>query len=291
LFNLFSDLISIIGANLGVQARKLYEHKRFKKGSLSMLFDDLFGLQNRENVCTFAFEPNPRHQPRLREMEAVYNSLDLRYHYFPVAVSTINTNLLLGRPNSEGQAAASLVKDGVKTDKHTISVKVIDFPSFFREHILKSTFFDSMTKRPRGKILCKMDIEGEEFNLLPNLIQSGDICYIDTMTTEFHRTVSLKNHLVGGFLKKSATDKTLEEFQQNLQLIATNYTPGCKTTFLHLDDESYSNDNFTKRALPLYRGAPPSCRNPEQRCVLSSPLPGMSEEEYRDAVYGTKLWT
>lgn len=276
--HIFFDL----GANLGVQARKLYEGNSFVvDGPIIQIFKQLFGETNRANVCTFAFEPNPRHEPRLREMEAVYRSLGIRYNFFSTAVGTKAASLHLSKPNSYGQAAATLMEGA---SRNSVLVKVINFLAFFRKQILQSNFFDS-ARNPRGKIFCKMDIEGEEFNLLPRLIQSGIVCHLDLIATEFHRSKSR----TGGFLA-NANQSQLIEFQANISNIAQRYTPGCKTVFWRLDDESYANDNFTTNPLPIYRGAPLECSNPHSRCVLSEPIPGMTREQYSDAVYGLMAW-
>ena len=81
-----------VGTNIGVQVRKLYEPHRYPLAHTLPLFDAYFGPANsttadtattavnttapsgvgRGNVCTFAFEPNPRWSSALTQLEQAY---------------------------------------------------------------------------------------------------------------------------------------------------------------------------------------------------------------------------
>jgi len=83
-----------VGTNIGVQVRKLYEPHRYPLAHTLPLFDAYFGPANtntttadtdttavnttapsgvgRGDVCTFAFEPNPRWSSALTQLEQAY---------------------------------------------------------------------------------------------------------------------------------------------------------------------------------------------------------------------------
>jgi FkbM family methyltransferase len=154
------------------------------------VFDSYFGV-TRNELCLFSFEPNPKHQPRLREMEAVYNSLGWRYVHMNAAVSNSNSTLSLLRINNNNfDFAAVLVKNSSRfknmspTTFNTVQVTVIDFIEFMKRHSINRRMHSPSDK---GKVLVKMDVEGEESNLLPVLISSGMLCgHVDLIMVEYH---------------------------------------------------------------------------------------------------------
>ena len=272
-----------LGANIGVQARRLYEFEKYpKRGELNNLFDKYFGLTNRNLICTFAFEPNPRHKPRLKEMEAVYHSLDIRYYFLPYGVSTINTSFYLLKPNSDTQMAASLIKTNTNLNRpiNSVKVQVINLLDFLTKFIVNNLNIQA--------ILCKMDIEGEEYNLLPSLISSGLICLIDTLTVEFH--LSRSSRFQDSFIKKFKRSEVIE-FQKNLRNYTIKFnTNKCKTEFIKLDDELYHSDNLLLNPLPLYKNAPIECTDAKKMCILTKSDDDMTEQQYKETIYGIKRW-
>ena len=59
-----------VGANIGVQIRKLAEPQKYAGAPLHERFRALFGPPPWCRVCTIAFEPNPVHGKRLDALEA-----------------------------------------------------------------------------------------------------------------------------------------------------------------------------------------------------------------------------
>jgi FkbM family methyltransferase len=214
-----------LGSNAGVQIRKLYEPDRFmqsssssykrprkggdtlspssaaSKGSkfqsqLMQAFDEFFGPAGKSRnraVCAYAFEPNPIHAPRLSEMEAIYASLGWNMKYFPYAVGHRNGSFPLLRENSRFDQAAVLVKNASlfkhsKIGAHnTVQVDVIDLVEFIESRISKSGPRLHIEDTNAGRVIIKMDIEGEEYKLLPNLIASGVLCrHVDAIYVEYH---------------------------------------------------------------------------------------------------------
>lgn len=177
------------------------------RSQLMHAFDTHFGPAEEDRnrlVCAYAFEPNPIHAPRLREMAAVYSSIGWRMKYLPYAVGSSNGTLPLLRENSKFDQAAVLVKNAslfkhaVIGDHNTVQVEVIDLMEFIETQIRTRTSDSTIGSSSRGsstnkvggntgRVVIKMDIEGEEYKLLPNLIASGVLCrYVDALYVEYH---------------------------------------------------------------------------------------------------------
>ena len=93
-----TDVFIDLGANIGVQVKKLFEPEMYMKTQDSLLMKTLnlynqeFGepsVRKRPNsgLCAFGFEPNPKHHSRLRDLEQYYFELGWKVHFFPFAVS------------------------------------------------------------------------------------------------------------------------------------------------------------------------------------------------------------
>ena len=90
-----------LGANIGVTVRKLLQPERYPKSPTLFFFNKTFGnewLYNSINkfprrLCALGFEPNPKHQKRLKELERMYLDRRWNVHFFPLAISNGNGNI------------------------------------------------------------------------------------------------------------------------------------------------------------------------------------------------------
>ena len=62
-----------MGANIGVQIRKLHEATLYPHAPAVRLFDATFGPAPHCDVCAIAIEPNPRHALRLAQLKENYH--------------------------------------------------------------------------------------------------------------------------------------------------------------------------------------------------------------------------
>ena len=94
-----------VGSNIGVHSRILFEPSMYPiknntnaiaansglaKFSARHFFEEQFGLEDdrvNTEICIFAFEPNPKHIQRQRELEQVYKNMGWRYHFLQAGVS------------------------------------------------------------------------------------------------------------------------------------------------------------------------------------------------------------
>ena len=107
-------------------------------------------------------------------------------------------------------------------------------------HTYVHTMISGMDSRIHGdpKVLMKVDIEGSEVELLPDLIYQQSLQKVDGMFVEFHERITKETR------RKNATI-TLKTLVNNA-IKFTNYirSDNRTTTLISLDDESYFTSNF-----------------------------------------------
>ena len=87
-----------LGANIGVTVKKLFEPHKYPESTTLPYFGKTFGDQwlrqsmerfpNR--LCALGFEPNPKHQKRLKDLEIEYSDKNWNVHFFSEAVSNVD---------------------------------------------------------------------------------------------------------------------------------------------------------------------------------------------------------
>ena len=84
-----------LGANIEVTVRKLFEPEKYPKSPTLFFFNKTYGNEwlhesiNKfpRRLCALGFEPNPKHQERLKELEVKYSTRNWNVHFFPSAIS------------------------------------------------------------------------------------------------------------------------------------------------------------------------------------------------------------
>ena len=256
--NIFLDL----GSNVGVQVRKFFEPKKYTSqvSQIMEVFAERFGRDRRGPTnCVFSFEPNPKHTPQLQRIETVYRALGYRHLHFPMAVSSENTTLtLLRAQNNQFDADAHLIKNRedlqhqrlkahVSRANTTVTATVVDFVEFLRVHVLARQLPTGM--RGKGQVVIKMDIEGEEYNLLPHLITSGVLCQsTDLLLIEWH--IRNSRWFLKGVLPLPIVKEKVVQLQKSMSMLLALSRPSCKTELRKIDDESFSHDSLDTNPLP-----------------------------------------
>jgi hypothetical protein len=86
------------GSNLGVHGRFLFEPHKYPNSTFVTIFDEHFGAyRTQQNICVFAFEPNPRHTQKQLLTQTKYRTMGWRYHYMPYGVGDMDGNLTFYR--------------------------------------------------------------------------------------------------------------------------------------------------------------------------------------------------
>ena len=230
-----TDIYMDLGSNIGVQIKKLFEpekypvtNKRLRK--VMELYTQEFGKpverkRNNSGLCALGFEPNPKHQERLKKLEKKYNEQGWKVHFFPYAISDEDKQILFYTKNDSKETedwGASLFDVKKEKDLHPYVIKSISLSKFLNKYF-------------KGKQikLMKMDIEGAEFEVLTDLLFQKLLCknVIKAIMIEFHGKI-LKNVYWRLFFDRPPvlTDMIKSQISCNA------------TRIMHLDDESYLHD-------------------------------------------------
>jgi len=212
-----------VGANVGVHGRFLLEPDKYPKmysDSLTSveLFGKEYGPLNNRDVCVFAFEANSKHWPRLTEVSEAYAAVGWRYHVVKAAVSDQNGSTTFFHQGKEDEKDNEWGFSGAKDlsqnyngkvaeGGYTVEVPTVRLSEWIWTHIherlvpeVPPSYSSSSSKNNNDQhtdasvspsvkppiLGMKVDIEGYEYIVLPDLIHSGGICHFDFVFGEFH---------------------------------------------------------------------------------------------------------
>lgn len=250
------------GSNLGMHGRFLFEPKTYKNSKVAVpLFNREFGLhRDNRDICVFAIEPNSRHAKRQRSLAHSYARMGWRYHYLPSAVSDNNSTLSfyhiddvrfgnLQAGESSDLKAAEVGFGMAERSYHgapTEFVPGLRLSDWLKSEILNRKIPEAShsdrTFVNKPKIVIKLDIEGSEYVVLPDLILSGAICYIDLIFGETH-TRKMMPHQFEGHMPK--INSTIDANKYMEALVTTiRSSRQCPVRFEWGDDESYVTDGI-----------------------------------------------
>jgi FkbM family methyltransferase len=172
-----------MGSNVGIQVRKLYRPERFPGAGVIPIFSKFFPnvTQRRETVCAIGMEPNPKHAERLRRLARLYTNVGWRTAFVEAAASNhaATAGFVAPHPANELQQAARV------TNRHpnATQVKTIDISDFIIKQILSRQI---PQKNKPHFVVAKMDIEGMEHRVIPEMWRTGAACGIDVIMLEWH---------------------------------------------------------------------------------------------------------
>jgi FkbM family methyltransferase len=221
----FSDT----GSNIGVQVRKLFEPEKFKDAAVLPYFQKYFktnqpGSDYKLDVCAIGFEANPSHfQRNLNPIQTTYNKFGWKTIFYHRAASDVDDQEIkfysdgAAKHNFWGASTIPWGGDAMKNNSYT--VKTVDLA------LLVKNIIDF--HKPEA-VLMKIDIEGSEYKVIPNMIAHGAFCNVDAAWIEWH-----PNFLKYGDEKKNKVKSMVES--------VSKYGKGnCRgNNFEDLDDESY----------------------------------------------------
>lgn len=249
-----------VGSNIGVHARFIYEPHQYpevNKGTKE-IFAQHFGkpeTRNPRNVCVFAFEPNPNHKKRHLDLREAYGNLGLRYHPLFVGVSDLDGTLNFYHQDDTHKSEWGFSARKVGRKNAEEKVKVIRLSAWLKKHIYEREIPDKPLPLKNHenitghemppKVVMKLDVEGMEIIMLPDLLFSGSLCQtVDYVFGEFHRFgIPVEPNEVTGH---GGINVDFEEYM-NVMLASfhslRNDDCKCKKIDVH-DDESYLLDGI-----------------------------------------------
>jgi len=237
-----------LGTNRGVQIRKLYEPHLFPLAPIHPLFNRYFGHAGERiasDICSVGFEPNPKHEEHLKSMAEAYAACGIKVLMF--------TNTGVGAHNKvakfavindsyggeiEHDLGSMFVKDDetveeigerVKISQAFDEINMIRFSEFLLDTVATRRLpLKSRVETPR--VVVKMDIEGGELEIIPDMFLTGAFRVVDNLHGEWHGChVPLVNCTLTLQLEKAA--KLLGDLSSGLDH---------QFEAISLEDESYT---------------------------------------------------
>jgi len=237
-----------MGTNTGIQIRKLYEPHLFPNASVLPIFDKFFGPQGERDlgsICTVGFEPNIMHNDVLLELEEQYQGCgwqvnialatgvgieekDVDYVYKKVwpgepGVAMMDPLGGMGRFLDDGNYAKDIVEGTI------FKVRQIRIAEFINGVVATRRLDDGGPNEYPPSVVMKLDVEGRELDVVPDLVMSGALQHID--------------HLHVDWTKDEWTDESLVDQLSGamsvLTTLARNRRLAHTTEVVPLDDESY----------------------------------------------------
>jgi len=245
-----------VGSNIGIHARFLYEPERYPDSlSSRAAFAREFGSPPRDNrdYCVFSFEPNPKFEKRHYDLERAYAAMGWRYTPIIAGASDADGNFTFYHSAFEKEEwetgfSAVTPKTLYGNDATPKTVPIIRLATWIREEIggreIPTTRYSEEYSDP--KVVMKLDIEGLEFKVFPDLLTTGALCNnIHYLMGEFHHGPGNHNYFPIN-LTSDGTHilnhrKEGEKLAHQL-LHLVDITENCMTKISLEDDESYLND-------------------------------------------------
>lgn len=254
-----------VGSNIGIHARFLFEPSKYPESSSSVAaFDREFGSpRDNRDYCVFAFEPNPKFERRHLDMQEAYASIGLRYVPIFAGASDADGNFTFYHSAFEKEEwetgfSAVTPKTLYGHDATAKTVPIIRLASWIRDEIQDRLLPDDVDDgRPRSttynahgnaepKVIMKLDIEGLEFKVFPDLLLSGALCdNIYFLMGEFHHAPGNHNYYPINLTSDGSQvlgHRKEGEALAHQMLHLLDVTENCMTRFVLDDDESYLTD-------------------------------------------------
>ena len=209
-----------VGSNIGVQVRKLFEPSRYPGAPVLPLFDKYFGVNRNmsKHLCAIGVEMNPSHTLRLAALETHYREkCGYSVRFFKETAASTRDGMVDFwtdgyKPNNEW--GASQVEWGSNLKSRIANA--LDLVRFITSDIAP---FASV-------VVMKLDVEGAEYDLLPQLLMKGVLCHMDLIFTEYHPWLASRQKV---------------DVVDHINTLIENM-PSCRTVLSSLDDESYHHD-------------------------------------------------
>ena len=246
-----------VGSNIGIHARFLFEPDKYPDSKSSVpSFAREFGYpRDNRDYCVFSFEPNPKFEQRHLDLQQAYEAIGWRYTPIIAGASNADGNMTFYHSAFEDKdwetgfsAETPTTLYGANATKKT--VRIIRLASWIineiqdREIPSSTPYSENATEEP--KVIMKLDIEGLEFKVFPDLLTSGALCNnIHYLMGEFHHSPGNWNYYPINMTSDGRHilhhRKEGEEVARQL-LWLPDISENCITTISLDDDESYLTD-------------------------------------------------
>ncbi|OEU17911.1 hypothetical protein FRACYDRAFT_159636, partial [Fragilariopsis cylindrus CCMP1102] len=245
------NILIDVGGNVGVHGRFLFEPEKYPDSFSSVqLFRDEYGIErNNLDYCVFVIEANPQHWKRLDIISDAYSKLGWNYHVIKAAASDINGNMTFYHQgyddNQNNEWGFSNVHDYQKRNESELfdNNYTINTKYHSKEIVPAIRLRNNNTIAGKPPILgMKMDIEGSEYIVLPDLIHSNTLCQFQFIFGEFHFWFAPIQHSVGHRVSLDTVKELMEYEWAIIKIIESSRN--CLIRWITSDDESYLHDGI-----------------------------------------------
>ena len=247
-----------VGSNIGIQVRKLFEPERYPKAKILSIYDEVFGNidhrkkenhKNGKRICAVGFEPNPQHTKYLKNVEESYNSCGYRVKFYTdTAVSRYNGKATFYSDENFKRfewGGGLLSPDFSKISKRpknktAISITTIKLSDFLRDTVAKRKLPITADQNDPPKVLMKMDIEGSEIDVIPDIIFNGGLQYLYRIMIEWHSRIEKKDWRKKTYDSLKKVTDGLSKYSELMH----NETGHFDFKLMRLDDETYATITY-----------------------------------------------
>ena len=251
-----------VGSNIGIQIRKLFEPEKYPDAYVHSIFNSNFGtIEERRRagsedgrvVCAVGFEPNSHHSQYLKEVESAYTKCGWRVTIMTeTAASDHNGKTRFYTDESYqnmewgggilSQNIINIAVDNV-TNKEKPKFKIVNLlrlSEFLKNIVGKRKLPAPPSKSFPPKVVMKMDIEGSEVDVMPDLIFTGGLQHVNSIMVEWHGRLEKLPKRKKAHQELELIIKSLSEFSTTMK------GHGGKFDFnlVNLDDETYYLSKF-----------------------------------------------
>ena len=174
-----------VGANIGVQTRKLFQPKYYAGAGFVKIFHKHFGDQRECRVCAILIEPNPHHALRLQSLQERYRAAGAAVLVIHAAAGTLDGSVSFHTTSAtkadtwnDVAATTSAVWRGMEARgfkynqlNASVTVPVIDLAQII--HRVRSSLVGVTGQRDASRIVMKLDIESSEYTVVPHLVEAA----------------------------------------------------------------------------------------------------------------------
>uniref|UniRef100_A0A7S0ZIH9 Methyltransferase FkbM domain-containing protein n=1 Tax=Timspurckia oligopyrenoides TaxID=708627 RepID=A0A7S0ZIH9_9RHOD len=247
-----------VGANIGIHTRFLFEPEKYPKVKhIHDIFNNNFGkTRDKRDICSFGFEPNPAHIKRNKQLEQQYANMGWKYTHIYAGASDHDGNLTFwhrGDKNKNEWGFGMVKVHGTDTPE---VVPLVRLSQWIKHHISERKLpqsvhgeYDESTLK-EGRVVMKMDIEGSEVYVLPDLMFSGVFCSTLSHTFgEFHGWAASEKREGYENKRGELEFKSKEDLDSFLYVLSYKglrslLPANCKGVYEDYDSEEYLHDGM-----------------------------------------------
>lgn len=182
--------------------RKIYIDCGANEGIVSWKY----AIDGNEDFEYFLFEPLPIFSDVGERMKGQFPNTKINFSTEAVWIRDEELDFYESLHGKQGSSLLKNKTSNIMNHDTPYKVKAIDFSAWIMENFSKDDY-----------IICKMDIEGAEYDVVPKMIKDGSVEYMDEMIIEFHTIWQISGDYV------TERDAQIHEYFEQSKVKLTNW--------------------------------------------------------------------